>query len=106
MFEEAGFQGYTIHQGMFEHTLPEVAAQLDHVVFVLDDGDHRFEAMMRTFRLIFPKLSAHGVMVFDDIGWSEGMKRAWAEIREAEEVAYSAQVFGELAVIGKGRDSA
>ena len=105
IFEEAGFQRCTIHQGRFEDTLPEVAAELDHVDFVLDDGDHRFEAMMRTFKVIFPKLSAHGVMVFDDIDWSEGMRRAWAEIREAAEVAYSAQVFGSLGVIGKGEVS-
>jgi hypothetical protein len=36
-----------------------------------------------------PYLSDGAVIVFDDISWSTGMKKAWTEIEEDERVAAS-----------------
>lgn len=44
------------------------------------DANHTYEATLRYFDQAMKVLSAHGVIVIDDINWSPGMSKAWTQI--------------------------
>ncbi len=44
---------------------------------------------MRYFKQVLPYLSDPAVIVFDDISWSPGMRKAWTEIENDEHVSAS-----------------
>lgn len=72
-------------QGTFYETLPGI---LKHNNFqaAFIDGHHQFHPTLDYFDLIYRKLDPDSVVVFDDITWSSGMKRAWYEIRNDKRV--------------------
>lgn len=48
--------------------------------FVFIDGNHTYAATKRYFNKLWKKLPENGVIILDDIHWSEEMERAWGEI--------------------------
>jgi len=61
------------------------------VVFL--DGDHRYEPTLKYFELLKGKLNVGGAIIFHDIYWSSGMKRAWAEIKKDRSVTVTIDLF-------------
>jgi len=72
--------------GMFDDTLPELAARVSPIDFAFIDGHHQEEPTRRYFEVLLPSMSPGGIMLFDDIAWSEGMRRVWAQIRQDSRV--------------------
>ena len=70
----------TIHSGPFEEKLPKVLSENGPFDCVLLDGNHTYEATLRYVDLIKPHLRDEGVLIVDDIRWSEGMEKAWNEL--------------------------
>lgn len=66
--------------GRFSDVLPELLPQIAPLDFVFIDGHHDRDATIGYFHQILPFMNERGIMVFDDITWSEGMKEAWAQI--------------------------
>jgi predicted O-methyltransferase YrrM len=64
--------------GRFQDVL-EPVLEGNPVDYVFVDGHHDHQATADYFDLIAAKVS-RGVLVFDDIDWSPGMRQAWAEI--------------------------
>lgn len=54
--------------------------------FVLIDADHTETATIRDFDAVSPHLGAGAVVIVDDIGWNDGMQRAWEVIRHRPRV--------------------
>ncbi len=80
--------------GEFSETLThKISLSAYRPDYVFIDGNHRYEATMAYFRLFLPHIPDGGMMVFDDIYWSKGMKKAWEEIISCEEVRVSIDVF-------------
>lgn len=48
--------------------------------FVLMDANHRYEPTIRYFNLLSRRMADKGVIVMDDIYYSEEMNRAWKEL--------------------------
>lgn len=73
---------------------------------VLLDADHTENGTVRDFDAIAPHLSDGAVIVVDDIGWTDEMRRAWKTIRDRPQVEYALalQRFGILAMSGSRRD--
>jgi predicted O-methyltransferase YrrM len=44
------------------------------------DGHHVESATLDYMEQMVPRLSPEAVLVFDDIDWSDGMRRAWSKI--------------------------
>jgi predicted O-methyltransferase YrrM len=82
--EELGLAGRaTLVVGRFDETLPRVLAEpLGPVDFVFLDGNHTEEATWRYYEALLPAMRERGVLVFDDIDWSAGMRRVWTRVRE------------------------
>ncbi|MEM8887227.1 MAG: class I SAM-dependent methyltransferase [Bacteroidota bacterium] len=61
--------------------------------YVFIDGNHTYEATLRYFHMLLPHMPDEGILVFDDIYWSAGMKKAWSEITAHPEVSVSLDLF-------------
>lgn len=100
--KKLGCENIEVLEGRFIDVLPKLLPSLNGVDFAFIDGHHDRDATINYFTTILPYLNPWGVMVFDDIAWSEGMKEAWDFIRreaDAKEVITSSKLgilyFGE-----------
>ncbi|NJL38663.1 MAG: class I SAM-dependent methyltransferase [Leptolyngbyaceae cyanobacterium RM2_2_4] len=75
-FEQLDLQ-VSVVIGLFQDTLQEVLQQQNKIDFAFIDGHHDERATISYYKQLLPFLSNNAVIVFDDIAWSEGMKRAW-----------------------------
>jgi predicted O-methyltransferase YrrM len=81
--------------GDFDETLDHALGITDDLGFAFIDGHHRKRPTVRYFKRIAAKMRrAGGVVLFDDITWSRGMRRAWREISQDPRVALAADLSG------------
>ena len=55
-----------------------------YFLYAFIDVHHDDKATVACFKQILPYIADEAVIVFDDISWSDGMKRAWKKIIENE----------------------
>lgn len=79
--------------GDFGKILPGIINRQDLIDFVFIDGNHRKDATLNYFNWFLPKLSENGLIIFDDIYWSKGMKEAWQEIKAHPQVTVTIDLF-------------
>lgn len=84
--QELGLDTVDVVVGRFQDTLPTVLATRQPVDYVFVDGHHDERATVAYFEQILPYLADIALVVFDDIAWSDGMKRAWHRIAHHEGV--------------------
>jgi predicted O-methyltransferase YrrM len=75
--------------GTFKDVLPGIFAKTPLVDYVFVDGHHDEQATIAYFELLLPHLSPGAILVFDDISWSEGMRRAWEKISKHPAVTFA-----------------
>jgi predicted O-methyltransferase YrrM len=78
--QQLGLDTVEVVTGRFQDTLPSVLTNRQPVDFVFIDGHHDEHATLAYLEQILPFLADTALLVFDDIAWSEGMKRAWNRI--------------------------
>jgi predicted O-methyltransferase YrrM len=66
--------------GKFSDSLPCVLKGHPAPDYVFIDGHHDEKATIGYYEQLLPALSPGAILIFDDISWSEGMKRAWKKI--------------------------
>jgi predicted O-methyltransferase YrrM len=94
--------------GRFQDTLPGVLAARRPVDYVFVDGHHDEHATLGYFEQLLPFLADSALLVFDDIAWSDGMRRAWTAIARDPRVT-SAVGLGPVGLcliqrgVGRGR---
>lgn len=79
--------------GDIDQTLKTVLQQVDRVDLVFFDANHQYDATMKYFHRCLEKADENSCFVFDDIYWSEGMKKAWGEIKLHPKVTLSLDFF-------------
>lgn len=79
-FDELGLDNVEAVAGRFMDTLPEVLERHGPFDYAFVDGHHAEQATIDYFNMITPYLKPFALIVFDDISWSPGMKRAWRNI--------------------------
>jgi len=89
------FQGKNIESliGDIDTVLPnflERETQLDCVVF---DANHSYEPTIRYFKSCLEKAHNESFFIIDDIYWSEGMTKAWDEIKKNPKVTISIDLY-------------
>lgn len=82
----------TVVVGPFHQTLPEVLRAAQPIDLFFNDGHHDHDAVIRYFDQAFPFLADQALVVFDDISWSPGMRKAWHEIEADPRVAVSIEL--------------
>ncbi|WP_183563353.1 O-methyltransferase [Mucilaginibacter sp. SP1R1] len=92
-FAQAGLNSVELITGNFDDNLPGAINSLDQLDFVFVDGNHQKDATLKYFEWCLPKVHEDTVLIFDDIYWSEGMKEAWAQIKEHPHVTVTVDLF-------------
>lgn len=72
--------------GLFADTLRPTLRAIGAVDLVFIDGHHQYQPTLDYFAAILPFATQDTMFVFDDIRWSDGMLKAWKEIREDEQL--------------------
>lgn len=84
---------YEVVHGLYDKTLPSVVKSRTRFDLVFIDGNHQYEATLKYFELLKNKLADGALVIFDDIHWSKGMRKAWQEIGSQKEIAFSINFF-------------
>lgn len=79
--------------GNFNNTLPELMTKDINLGMVFFDGNHQYKPTMEYFRLCLPKKNQDSVFIFDDIYWSQGMTKAWNEIKQHPDVRFTIDLY-------------
>lgn len=77
---QLGFDNVEVRVGPFVETLQSALDELSSVEFAFIDGHHDEEATISYFDTILPYTVSGTVLIFDDVRWSRGMRRAWYRI--------------------------
>lgn len=75
-------------EGNLDSTLSKFLLQPTKIHFALMDANHRLEPTLRYFQLLARRMAEKGVIVIDDIYYSEEMERAWKTLK-AHELVYA-----------------
>jgi predicted O-methyltransferase YrrM len=79
--EELGLENRAeIRLGRFADTLESALSELRPVDWAFIDGDHQEEPTLEYMDLVLSSAGPETVLVFDDINWSAGMRRAWHRV--------------------------
>lgn len=70
-----------IRIGSFAETLQPTLDDLPLIDFAFIDGHHDEKATVKYFEMILPHTANGALLIFDDIRWSGGMRRAWRRIQ-------------------------
>lgn len=69
-----------VRLGHFSETLDAALTDLKPIGLAFIDGNHVEDATVEYMQLISSVAADEAVLVFDDINWSDGMRRAWSRI--------------------------
>lgn len=93
-FQRLGLGSVTTIVGNIDETFPKVLAEeekgFDLIFF---DANHRFEPTVRYFETAKKYARPKSVFIFDDIYWSDEMKRAWEVIKADPDVTVTIDLF-------------
>jgi len=92
-FRSLGLDNVDVVAGLFQDTLTNVLEENRPIDYAFVDGHHQEEPTLAYFREILPFLSERAILIFDDISWSEGMKRAWSTIKDHESIKVCIDLF-------------
>ncbi len=73
--------------GTFSEKLRDTLESAKPIDFFFNDGHHDHDALLKYFEETVPYLARKAVIIFDDISWSKGMKKAWSKIKNDQRVA-------------------
>ena len=91
--DEEGIRNTTILTGDFKDLLPGALASLKGSKLVFFDGNHQYQPTLDYFHAALAVKSEADIHIFDDIHWSKDMEKAWAEIRNNENVSCTIDLF-------------
>lgn len=84
-----GVKHAQVRGGDITQLLNEVIDERHIIDMVFDDENHHEQPTLDKFEQLLPHLVLPTLYVFDDIQWSDGMKRAWNRIKQHKHVAVS-----------------
>jgi len=79
--------------GDLNQTLAQQLNKIDKIDFAFFDANHRYEPTIDYFEKCLSKIHDDTCFIFDDIYWSEDMKKAWNYIKNHEQVVVTIDIF-------------
>jgi len=89
----AGLENVEFICGEIDQELDKVLAFLPDRFLVFMDANHAYEPSVRYLRSMLSLGKSEGVIIIDDIYWSQEMNRAWKEVITWPEVRVSIDLF-------------
>lgn len=81
LHSDINLSNVTYVPGLFCETLSSTLTEFPQVDLAFIDGHHQYQPTLDYLNAVVPYSSPGCVYIFDDIRYSEGMMRAWKEIR-------------------------
>lgn len=88
-----GISNIKYYEGNFNKTLDPVLKEMGTIDLAFVDGNHTYSGTLEYFKKIKSRMP-QGIIVFDDIYWSKGMKQAWNEIKASSAITIDIYQFG------------
>jgi len=88
-FCRLGLDNVEVVTGPFQETLDVALDRLGRVDYAFIDGHHQEKPTLEYFGKIRACANPGAVLVFDDINWSDGMKRAWKTVTSSRGVNHA-----------------
>ncbi|MFT7589598.1 MAG: putative O-methyltransferase YrrM, partial [Limisphaerales bacterium] len=96
------FDNVDIRTGNFDDLLADLIVDFKPNLVYLD-GNHQKEATIRYVNQLLPNMGENGILVLDDIYWSEGMQAAWQILKSRPEISLSIDLYRcGLLFVGSG----
>jgi predicted O-methyltransferase YrrM len=92
-FDKLQAQNIELIVGNFDQEFPKLLEKQINPDLIFIDGNHTYEATIRYFEMALNYSHSKTIFIFDDINWSDGMKRAWNEIKQHPQVSISLDFF-------------
>lgn len=93
-FLQSEMHNVDIITGNIDDTLAPFLGKLDQPLDIAYfDANHRYEPTVNYFLQCLPYANDESVFIFDDIYWSEGMTKAWNEIKANPAVTLTVDLF-------------
>lgn len=92
-FIELGVRNVEVIVGDLNNTLQKQLGKIDKIDFAFFDANHRYEPTIEYFEKCLNRVHEDTCFIFDDIYWSDGMKKAWNYIRNHPQVSVSIDIF-------------
>lgn len=92
-FKAQGIPNVKFVEGFFNDKLLPVIQNTagDQLIFI--DGDHSYTGTLKYFELCCAYANSNTILVFDDINWSAGMRKAWKKICSNSSVSLCINTF-------------
>ena len=104
-FKDLGLSRIYIEIGRFKDILELVINEIKPIDFVFIDSHQEEVATLNYFKIIAPSLSDHAILVFNDLNWSKGMKRAWKAVISDNRIKFSINLIKiGICVISKSKN--
>lgn len=71
---------YVIKNALFQDAIDELARNNEKFDIAFIDGQHEKQATIYYTDILMPLMKAGGMIIYDDIYWSEDMNNAWREL--------------------------
>lgn len=88
-----GSEKFEVRQGLYQDTFPILIKENLTFNILFIDGNHRKEPTIQYFQQLKSKILNTCIFILDDINWSQGMKEAWAIIRDDVDVSFSIDLY-------------
>ena len=82
----------SVRIGRFSDTLDDVLKELEPVGIAFIDGHHIEQATVQYMEQIAAYAGPESLLIFDDINWSEGMRKAWRTIADDPRFALTVEM--------------
>ena len=92
-FALLGIENIETITGNFDESLPAILHRTAGIDLVFIDGNHRAAPTLRYFEQLLQRINGHGILIFDDIHWSEDMEQAWQTIKSHPAVMLTIDLF-------------
>jgi predicted O-methyltransferase YrrM len=79
--------------GDFAEKLSGALVKMKGRKMIFFDGNHQYHSTLDYFKQSLKYCGEDDIMIFDDIHWSEGMEKAWQEIKNFKEVSCTIDLF-------------
>jgi len=88
---------YKVHNLLFDEALDDLLPKLDHVDLAFIDGHHEKIATIHYWQRIAPKMRDGGIVIFDDVSWSQDMRDCWNYLSVQPEFSHAFD-FGSIGI--------
>jgi predicted O-methyltransferase YrrM len=79
--QNLGLDNISYVEGLFTDTLSTTLRNMNSIDLAFIDGHHQYQPTLDYFEEILGFAKDDAIFLFDDIRWSDGMKKAWLQIQ-------------------------